>query len=303
MNTSSSYKSNIIKPTYKTQFVKNREYDGITRTNPKQLRFRIPSSSSSYSRGLFNFFDKSNNNRNLFKFYDKKNNNNNNNKLKRQIQSKYKEKGVTDEYLFKYFKQRDPYDQINLNRFMNKYIPPYMRKKTNKPSSFFQSFFKGKSNNNKKSEPAQVKLEPSNSKKTEPVEVTNKKPGFSFPSLFTRKSSNSKKTEPVEVTNKKPGFSFPSMFKKTPSCFNKINKSKINSTIVRQQYISRKNDPNIYKKLYKEYTGEDNCTNENINKFKSFVGIPYIPISTPNIDKNTDLSNILAKLEKLKEQI
>jgi hypothetical protein len=209
LNTSSSYKSNIIKPTYKTQFVKNREYDGITRTNPKQLRFRIPSSSSSYSRGLFNFFDKSNNNRNLFKFYDKK------------------------------------------------------------------TFFKGKSNNNKKSEPAQVNLEPSN----------NKKP------------------EPAQVTNKKPGFSFPSMFKKTPSCFNKINKSKINRTIVRQQYISRKNDPNIYKKLYKEYTGEDNCTNENINKFKSFVGIPYIPISTPNIDKNTDLSNILARLEKLKEQI
>ena len=123
------YKSNFInnnsrksKPTYKAQFVKNQAYDGYTRTNPGQLRFRIPS--SSYSNN--DFFRRKN--RGTIDFFDQKNNDNNT-ELKRQIQAKYRQNGVTDVYLFKYFKGRDPNDQINLNRFMNKYIPLSMRKK------------------------------------------------------------------------------------------------------------------------------------------------------------------------------
>jgi hypothetical protein len=137
-----------MKPTYKTQFVKNREYDGITRTNPGQLRFRIPSSSSSYYNnnnrrggGMFNFFGRKNkgyDKTGIFNFFGKKkkgyndDHENNNAELKRQIQAKYKQNGITDEYLFEYFKGRPHYDQINLNRFMNKYIPLSMRKKPTK---------------------------------------------------------------------------------------------------------------------------------------------------------------------------
>jgi hypothetical protein len=180
---------------------------------------------------MFNFFDRRNkgyvNNAKksggIFDFFGQKkkgyeNNNNINAELKKQIQEKYKQNGVTDEYLFEYFKHRKPDDQINLNRFMNKYIPLSMRKK--------------------------------------------------------------KKVKPLSVG---------------PTCFNKINKIKINKVQVKQSYNLQKNNPN-YNKLYKNFTGHNKCSNQNVSNFKEFVGIPYS-------NKKPNTSNLLAKIQELKSQI
>ena len=147
----SSYPSLGSQPTYKpTMFVENQPYDGYTRTTPSQLRLRVPR--NNYRRGgsggFFNMFGRGKN-ENYFKgFYN--NNKKKNTKeedLKKKIQKKYQEEGVTPEYLFEYFKGRPHRDQINLNRFMNNYIPANMRKNRTTWANRFKKIISPKKGN------------------------------------------------------------------------------------------------------------------------------------------------------------
>ena len=109
------------RPNFKPEYVKNRSYEGYSSTVPTRPRLRTLRNDKFDFGNMFRSKKKNIN----FNFLS----NDENTKLMKEIQAKYKQNGVTDEYLFEYFKGRPHYDQINLNRFMNKYIPLSMRKK------------------------------------------------------------------------------------------------------------------------------------------------------------------------------
>ena len=109
------------RPNFKPEYVKNRSYEGYSSTVPSRPRLRTLRNDKFDFGNMFRSKKKNIN----FNFLT----NDENTKLTKEIQAKYKQNGVTDEYLFEYFKGRPHYDQINLNRFMNKYIPLSMRKK------------------------------------------------------------------------------------------------------------------------------------------------------------------------------